>query len=78
MHKTFQVLQEFFSSTFEFIYFPTEMHINNIFIEDHCKIITKSKVVYGISLVAWKLSDDITLKYKCELIIEFTTINSHY
>lgn len=52
MHKTCQVLQELFSSTFEFIYFPTEVHINNIFIEDHCKIITKSKVVYGISLVA--------------------------
>lgn len=50
--------QNFPSSTgtflkyFEFIYFPTEVHINNIFIEDHCKIITKSKVVYGISLVA--------------------------
>ncbi|RGV53228.1 hypothetical protein DWW00_11225 [Bacteroides fragilis] len=39
-HKTFQVLQELFSSTFEFIYFQAEPHINNIFIEKHCKIIT--------------------------------------
>ncbi|MBW9278390.1 hypothetical protein FDF36_11655 [Bacteroides fragilis] len=51
-HKTFQVLLELFSSTFEFIYFQTELHINNIFIENHCKIITKPKNVDGISLVA--------------------------
>lgn len=55
LHKTADFIRvpvELFSSTFEFIYFPTEVHINNIFIEDYCKIITKSKVVYGISLVA--------------------------
>lgn len=55
LHKTpdfIRVLLELFSSTFEFIYFQTELHINNIFIENHCKIITKPKNVDGISLVA--------------------------